>query len=128
MRGGMSQLQQNHSSPWRPSLAWNLGLPAGIRQVDCDGRTREPAEANADQLWSACDARRQESILNRFVDAHVEHFRDVLLDAQDACEIKTASSDNPPEALLGKSLWAKWIGYRDRTLLEMSRRGDLSSI
>ncbi|MGD0461982.1 MAG: hypothetical protein ABSB74_05805 [Tepidisphaeraceae bacterium] len=110
------------------SVAWQPGLPAGIRQADCDGRADDLADADGNRLWIACDPRQQESVSARFVHDYAERLRDALLDTQDAFGLATASPDDAPGALLGRLLWTMWISYRDRALREMVRRGDLSSI
>lgn len=110
----------------RLSVAWQPGLPAGVRQADCDGPADELDDADGNRLWNACDVTRQESISVRFVDLHADRLRDALLDAQDAAGLSNASADQAPRELLGRLLWRMWISYRDRALREMHGRGELT--
>jgi hypothetical protein len=60
----------------------------------------------------------------RFLQTHGDLLRDALLDVQ---------TDPPPRphsrrgvgAWLGEIVWEIWIGYRDRELRAMRRRGEL---
>jgi hypothetical protein len=124
----MGSAQTDHLQPKRLSVAWQPGLPPGIRQADCEGRPDDLVEADGNRLWNACDRRRQEALANRFVELHAEQFRDALLDAQDAFGLAAASPILAPGASLGRLMWTMWTSYRDRALREMVRRGDLSSI
>jgi hypothetical protein len=123
----MGKVQTDHFRIRLLSVAWQPGLPAGIRQADCDGRTGDLDDADGNRLWNACDAIQQESVSARFVHVHAERLRDALLDTQDALGLATAWPNGAPGALLGCLLWTMWISYRDRALREMVRRGDLSS-
>jgi hypothetical protein len=124
----MSKVQSGHSRLPRLSVAWQPGLPAAVRQADCDGRPDDLADADGNRLWNACDASRQETLSARFVHVHAEQLRDAFLETQDAFGLTKASPADAPRAFLGRLLWTMWISYRDRTLQEMDRRGDLSSI
>jgi|SRR5450432_1914746 hypothetical protein len=124
----MSRVQSHHLQFPRLSTAWQPGLPAGIRQADCDGGADALAEADGDLLWNACDAHQQESLSGRFIGVNLERLRDALLDTQDAFGPATLSPQAAPLASFGRAIWTMWTAYRDRTLQEMARRGDLSSI
>ncbi len=126
----MGKVRTDHFRLRPLSVAWQPGLPAGIRQADCDGRPDDLDDlddADGNRLWNACDAIQQESVSARFVHVHAERLRDALLDTQDALGLATASPNGAPGALFGRLLWTLWISYRDRALREMVRRGDLSS-
>jgi hypothetical protein len=118
----------NNSQFKRLSVAWRPGLPAGVRQADCDGRLNELADADSHSLWIACDERQQEIVSARFVHLNTERLRDALLDAEDGFGRRAASSEEESGAAMGRVLWGLWISYRDRTLREMVRRGEISSI
>jgi hypothetical protein len=124
----MSRVQSHHLQFPRLSTAWQPGLPAGIRQADCEGGADELAEADGDRLWNACDAYQQESLSNRFIHFNSEQLRDALLDTQDALGPATPSPEAAPLASFGRAIRTMWTTYRDRSLQEMARRGDLSSI
>ena len=104
--------------------AWEAGLPVGVRQADCEGTHDPLAEADANDLWAACDESQQESLSVRFLQNSGELLRDALLDVQ---------SDSPPPrvqsrsggAWLGEIVWEIWKEYRDRELRMMRRRGDI---
>ena len=124
----MRNIQIDQSPAPRLSVAWQPGLPAGIRQSDCDGRPDDLGDADGKHLWNACDEHQQEAVSARFVKVNAERLRDALLDTQDGFVSVAASPENAPAALLGRLFWTMWINYRDRALREMARRGDLSSI
>jgi hypothetical protein len=106
------------------SVAGQPGLPAGVRQADCDGVTGDLDDASGNGLWSACDAAQQESISGRFVALHADRLRDTLLDVEDG--VGHSRDLAAVGALLGQLLWPVWIGYRDRALRELHGRGELS--
>jgi hypothetical protein len=110
------------------SVAWQLDLPAGVRQADCDGRPNDLAEADGNSLWHACDERQQEALSARFLQFSSERLRDALLDVQDGAGWVAASPEHETGASIGRMLWTLWISFRDRMLREMVRRGELSSI
>jgi hypothetical protein len=124
----MGGVQSDHLQSPRLSVAWQPGLPAGIRQADCDGGADEFADADGDRLWNACDAHQQESLSGRFIQVNLKRLRDALLDTQDALGPAKPSPDAASIASFGRAIWTMWTAYRDRSLQEMARRGDLTSI
>ena len=89
------------------------GLPAGVRQADCDGPDDFAGDATEEQLWSACDERNQEAIALAFTQKRVEEIRDAVLDARDAAQ-------------LGEILWREWNEFRDRAVERLVQFGEIS--
>lgn len=97
----------------------NPGLPAGISQSNCDGPEDPLADADGPQLWLACEAEQQEAIVADFADAHRDELRDAILELEDR---PRPSGD---AASLGKQTWQAWIAFRDQSLRELHRRGEI---
>jgi hypothetical protein len=126
----MQTVQKGEKRIPRICAAGHPDLPAGIRQADCDGPPHGLADADGDDLWNACDANEQEAMSGRFVHINCERLRDAILDAQDSAApgmtaTGTGKSNQAAAGSLGCAVWPMWINYRDRTLREMARRGEL---
>jgi len=96
-------------------------MPAGARQADCEPATDRLADGNVNDLWAACEEPQQESLSVRFLQTHQDLLRDALLDVQTGSPRQRRGG-----AWLGEIVWQIWIGYRDRELRAMRRRGDFS--
>jgi hypothetical protein len=109
------------------AFASNRALPPGIRQGDCDGSLSPLDDAGGRPLWHKCSVTQQESLSARFIDSHTEELRDAILDFEDASSSARASPAQVRVAALGDRLWSSWIRFRDRSVREMCRRGELAT-
>jgi hypothetical protein len=102
------------------------GMPAGARQTDCEPAPDLLADASAAELWAACDESQQESVSVGFLESQADLLRDAVLDVQSDSSLPRASSPRGGGAWLGEIVWEIWVGYRDRQLRAMRRRGELT--
>jgi hypothetical protein len=93
------------------------GLPAGVRQADCDGCSGPgPSREGPRDAWQACATGRQERIAMDFALRWAEEVRDVILTADGNVQ------DDGGDGLSGR-MWRAWGKYRDRAPREAARRG-----
>jgi hypothetical protein len=107
-----------------PPIAFSLspGFPPGVRLGECDGAVSLLDDASGSALWRMCEARQQEALSERFVDAHAETLRDAILDLEDA----RSSARSSPAAALANLIWSSWIIFRDRALRDLLTTGQLA--
>jgi hypothetical protein len=133
VRSGIKMMELGQAGN-RRCVRWGSGLdpgmPAGARQADCERTPGPLADARANDLWKECNESQQELLSVRFLQSHEDLLRDALLDVQADSPPPSAPSrrDQPREgggAWLGEIVWEIWMGYRDRELKAMRRRGEL---
>jgi hypothetical protein len=107
------------------SRVFGSRLPPGVRDADCEGRSRPFGDAGGNGLWRNCDLREQELLSIRFIERHAELLRDMILDVEDF-PVADGSSERGREILVGGLLWPAWICFRDRALREARRGGEFS--